>query len=52
MTYVTPASITCLLRAFSTVEVEPTRQKPSSKACSNAVGKLVAQANHGCATGT
>src|SRR4030081_1872630 len=38
MTYVTPASTTWLLSVSRTVEGDPTRQKPSSKACSNDFG--------------
>src|SRR3984893_17876082 len=38
--YVTPASFTCPLNASRTVETDPTKQCPSSKACSNGAGTL------------
>jgi hypothetical protein len=40
MTYVTPASTTWLLSVSRTVEGDPTRQKPSSKACANDCGRF------------
>src|ERR1700737_1680420 len=38
--YVTPASFTCPLNASRTVETDPTKQCPSSKACLNGAGTL------------
>jgi hypothetical protein len=40
MTYVTPVSTTCVLSVFRTVEGDPTRQNPSSNACSNEFGRF------------
>jgi hypothetical protein len=40
MTYVTPASTTWFLSASRTVGGEPTRQKPSSRASSNDLGRF------------
>jgi hypothetical protein len=39
MTYVAPASFTCFFKASCTVEADPTKQSPSSAACSNDVGR-------------
>src|SRR5258708_39923124 len=40
MRYVTPASTTWFLSDSRTVEGDPTRQKPSSRACSNEFGRF------------
>src|ERR1700738_1009849 len=40
MIYDTPASFTCFFNASPTVETDPTKQCPSSTACSNGGGRL------------